>query len=66
MITEAEQAQAILTDGQADLVAIGRAVLNNPHWPWQAAEALDGQVRVPWQYYRAATRKGIPPPYVVR
>jgi 2,4-dienoyl-CoA reductase-like NADH-dependent reductase (Old Yellow Enzyme family) len=64
LITDPQQAEEIVASGKADLVAIGRAVLNNPHWPWQAAETLDGQVRVPWQYFRAATRKGIPPPYV--
>ncbi len=64
LINDPHQAEAIVADGRADLVAIGRAVLNNPHWPWQAAEALDGRVEVPWQYFRAATKKGIPPPYV--
>lgn len=63
-ITEPEQAEKILASGRADLIAIGRAILNNPHWPWQAAEALEGQVSVPWQYFRAATRAGVPPPYV--
>lgn len=64
LITTAEQAEGIVVDGKADLVAIGRAILNNPHWPWQVAEQLDGTVEVPWQYFRAATKKGVPPPYV--
>jgi len=65
MITEPCQAEEILSTGKADLIGIGRAMLNNPHWPWRAAETLGGQVGVPWQYYRAATRNGVPPPYVV-
>lgn len=63
-ITEARQAEQIVAEGRADLVALGRAMLNNPHWPWQAAEELEGRVSVPWQYFRAATRAGLPPPYV--
>lgn len=64
LIQTAEQAEQIVATGQADLVALGRAMLNNPHWPWQAAEALGSSVQVPWQYFRAATRAGVPPPYV--
>lgn len=63
LIQTAEQAEQIVADGQADLVALGRAILNNPHWPWHAAELLGSTVDVPWQYYRAATRAGVPPPY---
>lgn len=64
LIQTAAQAEQIVASGQADLVALGRAMLNNPHWPWQAAEELGSTVEVPWQYYRASTRAGVPPPYV--
>lgn len=64
LIQTAQQAESIVASGQADLVAIGRAALNNPHWPWQAAEELGANIEVPWQYYRAATKAGVPPPYV--
>lgn len=64
LINKPSQAEEIVASGQADLVAIGRAALNNPHWPWQAAEELGATVEVPWQYFRAATRAGVPPPYV--
>jgi 2,4-dienoyl-CoA reductase-like NADH-dependent reductase (Old Yellow Enzyme family) len=64
LIQSPSQAENIVASGQADLVAVGRAVLNNPHWPWQAAEELGCSVEVPWQYFRAATRAGVPPPYV--
>jgi 2,4-dienoyl-CoA reductase-like NADH-dependent reductase (Old Yellow Enzyme family) len=64
LIQTAKQAEQVVASGQADLVAVGRAVLNNPHWPWQVAEELGCTVEVPWQYFRAATRAGVPPPYV--
>lgn len=64
LIQTAAHAEQIVASGQADLVALGRAMLNNPHWPWQAAEELGCSVEVPWQYYRASTRAGVPPPYV--
>ncbi|WP_392558579.1 NADH:flavin oxidoreductase/NADH oxidase [Orbus mooreae] len=54
LITEAAQAEAIVLTGQADMVAIGRDMLFNPHWPWFAAKALAAQVTVPPQYYRSA------------
>jgi 2,4-dienoyl-CoA reductase-like NADH-dependent reductase (Old Yellow Enzyme family) len=53
MITEYEQAESILSTGDADLVALARAVLSNPHWPWHAAAHFGAQVKVPNQYLRA-------------
>ena len=35
-----ELAERAVADGQLDLVMIGRALLANPHWPYQAAQAL--------------------------
>lgn len=64
LIQHARQAEEVIASGQADLVAIGRAALNNPHWGWAAAEELGSSVEVPWQYFRAATKAGVPPPYV--
>ncbi len=52
MIADPHQAEAALTDGQADMVALGRAVLDNPRWPWHAAEALGAPMTVPVQYLR--------------
>ena len=63
LIKEPAQAEAVIAEDRADLVAIGRAVLNHPHWPWLAAEVLGARVEVPPQYGRAATRAGTPPPY---
>ena len=39
-IIHADQAEKILRDGCADLVAIGREFLQNPNWPVDAAEKL--------------------------
>lgn len=40
LILEAEQAEAIIAEGQADIVAIGREMLWDPNWPLHAADAL--------------------------
>lgn len=57
LITKAEQADAIVRGGQADLVLLARELLRDPYWPLHAAEQL-GQI-VPWppQYLRAAHRE---------
>jgi 2,4-dienoyl-CoA reductase-like NADH-dependent reductase (Old Yellow Enzyme family) len=39
-IIHADQAEQILRDGRADLIAIGREFLHNPNWPIDAAEKL--------------------------
>ncbi len=53
MITEPAQAEAIVAEGQADAVALARAMLVDPHWPWRAANELGGQVVAPQPYWRA-------------
>ena len=40
LITEAHQAEQILSAGQADLIAVARELLYNPHWPVHAAREL--------------------------
>ena len=39
-ITEAHQAQGIITNGQADIVLLARAMLRDPYWPTHAAQEL--------------------------
>lgn len=56
LVTEPEQAEAIVAEGHADLVALGRSFLFNPHWPWTAAAKLGAQVAAPPQYWRAQPR----------
>lgn len=52
LITEPEAAAAIVENGEADVVLVGRAALRNPHWPWFAAEALGADIEVALQYRR--------------
>jgi 2,4-dienoyl-CoA reductase-like NADH-dependent reductase (Old Yellow Enzyme family) len=40
LILDGPQAEEILRDGKADLIAIGRQALYDPRWPLHAAEAL--------------------------
>jgi 2,4-dienoyl-CoA reductase-like NADH-dependent reductase (Old Yellow Enzyme family) len=40
LIIHGDQAEQILQNGKADLVAIGREILNNPNWPMDAALKL--------------------------
>jgi len=54
MITNARQAEAIVAEGKADMVALARAFLDDPHWGWHAAQALGAEVARPVQYARAA------------
>ncbi|MGJ7511124.1 NADH:flavin oxidoreductase/NADH oxidase [Variovorax sp. GT1P44] len=56
LVTEPAQAEAILSEGQADLVALARAILFEPHWPWRAAAELGAQVEAPPQYWRSQPR----------
>ena len=54
LITEPAQAEAVLADGQADAVALARALLWDPRWPWHAAAALGAQAAASPQYLRGA------------
>ncbi len=53
LITEFEQAEAIVGTGDADLVAIARAILYDPRWPWHAAAHFGARVAAPNQYLRS-------------
>jgi 2,4-dienoyl-CoA reductase-like NADH-dependent reductase (Old Yellow Enzyme family) len=57
LITEPAQAQAIVADGQADLVAVARGIIFDPRWPWHAAAELGAQVTAPPQYWRSPPRE---------
>ena len=54
LIVEPAQAEAIVGSGQADCVALARAILDNPRWVWHAAERLGAKIAYPPQYARAA------------
>ncbi|MGJ7916513.1 NADH:flavin oxidoreductase/NADH oxidase [Massilia sp. LXY-6] len=53
LITEAKQAETIVQTGQADMVALARAMLYDPRWPWHAAAILGASVSAPPQYWRS-------------
>jgi 2,4-dienoyl-CoA reductase-like NADH-dependent reductase (Old Yellow Enzyme family) len=57
LITEPEQAEEILATGQADAVALARAMLYDARWPWHAAAKLGAQVDAPKQYWRSQPRE---------
>jgi 2,4-dienoyl-CoA reductase-like NADH-dependent reductase (Old Yellow Enzyme family) len=53
LITDPAQADAIIRDGRADLVLLGREMLRDPYWALHAARALNQPAPVPVQYLRA-------------
>jgi NADPH2 dehydrogenase len=56
LIITPEQAEAVIASGQADMVALGRGVLDDPRWGWHAAYALGDEIaRVP-QYLRVGPK----------
>ena len=52
LITQAQQADAIVRQGQADVVLIARQSLRDPYWPLRAAHELGVDLPVPFQYRR--------------
>jgi 2,4-dienoyl-CoA reductase-like NADH-dependent reductase (Old Yellow Enzyme family) len=62
-ITLAQQAETIIRDGKADLVALARGFLYDPHWVWHAAEELGSAAAYPPQYARChPSMQGLPIP----
>ena len=60
LIVSPAQAEAVVAEGKADMVAMARAVLNDPRWGWHAAQELGGEVaRVP-QYLRVGPKLWAP------
>jgi 2,4-dienoyl-CoA reductase-like NADH-dependent reductase (Old Yellow Enzyme family) len=54
MVTTPIQAREILSNDQADLVFLGRALLQDPYWPVHAAQALGEQGQWPPTHLRGA------------
>lgn len=57
LITTPAYAEELLASGQADAIAIGRAALYDPRWPWHAAAELGAQIDAPHQYWRSQPRE---------
>lgn len=53
LITEPEQAEKILANGEADAILLGRELLRDPYWARRAAAELGAEVRMPAQYHRS-------------
>jgi 2,4-dienoyl-CoA reductase-like NADH-dependent reductase (Old Yellow Enzyme family) len=65
LIVHADQAEAILQKGQADLIALAREVLYNPNWPMDAAQKLGidrrfALVPPPYSYWLAKRAEAVP------
>jgi 2,4-dienoyl-CoA reductase-like NADH-dependent reductase (Old Yellow Enzyme family) len=56
MIIEAQQAEKIIAEGQADVVLLAREMLRDPYWPLHAAQQLGVDVVWPEQYERAKVK----------
>jgi 2,4-dienoyl-CoA reductase-like NADH-dependent reductase (Old Yellow Enzyme family) len=56
LIVTPRQAEAVIAEGRADMVALARAMLDDPRWAWHAAHALGAEVPRPPQYQRAAPK----------
>ncbi len=56
MIVDPVQAEAVISDGRADMVALARAMLDDPRWPIHAAAALGVEPPTPVQYDRAGPK----------
>lgn len=47
MIDRPAQAEAIIAEGRADMVALARAILADPRWPYRAAAASGHRIKMP-------------------
>ncbi|KVN04742.1 NADH:flavin oxidoreductase/NADH oxidase [Burkholderia diffusa] len=57
LINEPAHANRLIESGDADFVAMARAMLYDPRWPWHAAAELGAQVSAPPQYWRSQPRE---------
>jgi 2,4-dienoyl-CoA reductase (NADPH2) len=57
LITDAQQANSIITSGEADLVFIGREFLREPYWGLKAEQILNQKADWPAQYGYAVQRR---------
>ena len=53
LLAEPRQVETVIASGQADMVAMARAFLDDPRWVWHAAEALGAKAAFPPQYERS-------------
>ncbi|HMG82160.1 MAG TPA: NADPH dehydrogenase NamA [Ferruginibacter sp.] len=53
LITNAQQAESILQNEQADIILLARQLLRDPYFPLHAARLLNADIKWPAQYERA-------------
>lgn len=61
LITRPAQAEEILARGEADIVALARAFLDNPRWGWHAARELGHELKARPRQYMAVSPAIWPP-----
>ena len=66
LIVDPAQAEAVIAGGKADMVAMARAMLNDPRWGWHAAKELGGEVPRVNQYQRVGPKLWAPAAQRVR
>ena len=52
LITEGQQAELIVRHHQADAIAVARAILYDPRWPWHVAASMGESIDIAPQYLR--------------
>jgi 2,4-dienoyl-CoA reductase-like NADH-dependent reductase (Old Yellow Enzyme family) len=57
LISDYDQAEAIVGTGDADMIALARTILYDPRWPWHAAAHLGARIKVADQYLRCQPRR---------
>jgi 2,4-dienoyl-CoA reductase-like NADH-dependent reductase (Old Yellow Enzyme family) len=60
IIIDAEQANTIVAEGRADLVALARGFFDDPHWGWHAASRLGVAPKLLPQDQRAGLKAWAP------
>jgi len=53
MIVDPDYAEEVIATGKADMVALARAILDNPRWVWHAAERYGIKLDYPPSYARS-------------
>jgi 2,4-dienoyl-CoA reductase-like NADH-dependent reductase (Old Yellow Enzyme family) len=62
LITKPQQAEELVAQGKADLVALARGMMDDPRWAWHAARELGAETAYAPNYVRCSPRNGSPEP----
>jgi len=61
LIGAAQQAERIVANGEADLIALARGIMDDPRWAWHAARQLGAQAPYAPNYIRCHPSQWNPP-----